>query len=351
MAEKEPWKPFHYTPSATLAIIFAALFGATTLLHTFQLFKKRTWYLVPLILGGYLEVIGFIARYFSRANNFSILAPFLIQAIFILIAPTLFAASIYIILGRIILLVDGERYSWVRQRHLTWAFVMGDVLSLNLQSNGGGLTSGRTPAAIKVGEILIILGLFAQLAFFGLFIAVAAVFHYRLVHDRPVKKHVSFRWARPLAFWRRWSWFHRNKVERPNSSNYASHGGEGPATASAVTAAAVVDASELPWKRHIVVLYVTSVLVLVRSVFRLVEYIQGKDGYLLSREVYLYACDAALMVVVLGLFNLVHPSQISELYERRVRGREEGVVGVELEGLRKDGGRGEGAGAEGVDRR
>jgi uncharacterized membrane protein YraQ (UPF0718 family) len=58
------------------------------------------------------------------------------QSLLILLAPALFAASIYIILGRIILLVDGERYSPVRQKWLTKVFVTGDVFSFLLQGAG-----------------------------------------------------------------------------------------------------------------------------------------------------------------------------------------------------------------------
>jgi len=41
-----------YTPSKAAAIIFAILFVITTLLHTFQLIKKKTWYFIPFLLGG-----------------------------------------------------------------------------------------------------------------------------------------------------------------------------------------------------------------------------------------------------------------------------------------------------------
>jgi hypothetical protein len=58
------------------------------------------------------------------------------QSLLILLAPALFAASIYIILGRIILLVDGERYSLMRQKWLTKAFVAGDLFSFLLQMSG-----------------------------------------------------------------------------------------------------------------------------------------------------------------------------------------------------------------------
>ncbi|KAF4452332.1 RTA1-domain-containing [Fusarium albosuccineum] len=65
-----------------------------------------------------------------------------------------------------------------------------------------------------------------------------------------------------------------------------------------------------PWRKHLFVLYLSSLLIMIRSVFRLVEYVQGEDGYLLGSEVWLYVFDAALVLVVVILFNLVHPSQM-----------------------------------------
>ena len=61
---------------------------------------------------------------------------FVIQGTFILVAPALFAASIYIILGRIILLTDGESHAIIKQRWLTKTFVSGDVLCFMLQASG-----------------------------------------------------------------------------------------------------------------------------------------------------------------------------------------------------------------------
>lgn len=94
-----------------------------------------------------------------------------------------------------------------------------------------------------------------------------------------------------------------------------------------------VEVEELPWLRHMVVLYITSGLVFVRSVFRVAEYIQGEQGYLLSTEVYLYTFDAALMLLVMGLFNVVHPNQITRLTERTARlgGGNDGILSIELQ--------------------
>ena len=55
-------------------------------------------------------------------------------------------------------------------------------------------------------------------------------------------------------------------------------------------------------------LYVASLFIMVRSMFRVVEYIQGRGGYLMSKEVWLYIFDGVLMFCVTVLFNVVHPS-------------------------------------------
>lgn len=63
-------------------------------------------------------------------------------------------------------------------------------------------------------------------------------------------------------------------------------------------------------------LYASSVLILVRSVIRVVEYIQGTDGVILSNEVFLYIFDGLLMFSVLVVFVVIHPSEVNCLLGR-----------------------------------
>ena len=135
--------------------------------------------------------------------------------------------------------------------------------------------------ALHTGEKLIIAGLFTQLFFFAFFIVIAGMFHYRLINDKPVQKQVGHR-----------------RLPSTQSMLY-------------------VNLTELPWKRHLYNLYATSGLIMFRSVFRVVEYLQGNAGYLLSREVFLYIFDAVLMLAVMVLFNWVHPSQVTEAFHKR----------------------------------
>lgn len=72
MAEDKPPRPalddpdayvlYRYYPSQVASIIFVVLFGLTTMLHLFQLVKKRTWYFIPLVVGGACKYHSFIGH-------------------------------------------------------------------------------------------------------------------------------------------------------------------------------------------------------------------------------------------------------------------------------------------------
>lgn len=78
-------------------------------------------------------------------------------------------------------------------------------------------------------------------------------------------------------------------------------------------------------------LHTSSVLILVRSVVRVVEYVQGTDGFVMSNEVFIYAFDGLLMWVMLVVFVIVHPSEVGVLLksEKLRMGRGFDVDGAE----------------------
>jgi hypothetical protein len=63
------------------------------------------------------------------------------------VAPALFAATIYMELGRIIIMVDGEDRVLIAKKWLTKIFVTGDVLSFILQAGGKAKTQVVKPVA------------------------------------------------------------------------------------------------------------------------------------------------------------------------------------------------------------
>lgn len=43
---------YYYTPSTAAAAIFIVIFGLTTALHGWQMFRTKTWFLIPFLIGG-----------------------------------------------------------------------------------------------------------------------------------------------------------------------------------------------------------------------------------------------------------------------------------------------------------
>jgi len=67
---------------------------------------------------------------------------------------------------------------------------------------------------------------------------------------------------------------------------------------------------QVPWQENLFILYISSTFIMVRSIFRIAEYVQGNDGTLLKTETCLYIFDATLMFLAMLLFNVFHPSNI-----------------------------------------
>ncbi|KAI8711132.1 hypothetical protein NCS52_01488600 [Fusarium sp. LHS14.1] len=193
---------YRFEPSTGLNTLFTVLFVLTTLLYGIQIWRTRTWYLSALVIGGCCEIVGYAGRVINSKEDPGCwtLGPYVMQNLVILIAPALMAASIYMILGRIILLTEGEHLALIKRRWLTKIFVTGDVLSLLLQGSGGGLMASGDNH--ETGERVIIGGLFVQLAFFGFFIVVVAALYHRRLRRSPTIRALDpyVRWQAYLVF-------------------------------------------------------------------------------------------------------------------------------------------------------
>ena len=111
-----------------------------------------------------VEFIGYCARA-SAYDKTGRMMPYCIQNVFILLGPALFAATIYMVLGRVIIAVKGESRSLIPVRWLTKVFVTGDVLSFLIQGGAAGMMISSDLASI--GNKLVIFGLIVQVVFLG----------------------------------------------------------------------------------------------------------------------------------------------------------------------------------------
>lgn len=230
--------------------------------------------------------MGYAARVHSinQQPNYTV-APFALNIILVLIAPSLLAASMYVELGKIIRLTEGEQYSPIRVQFLTKLFVAGDILAFLTQAfgeyaqprvyqwkrrcfvtgladfSGAGKVSQQNIDSQQLGTRIIKVGLVVQILFFGLFLVTTIVFHTRLL------RHMG-------------------------SSMKVVH---------------------LPWRKHLFGLYVGSLLIFGRCVYRLVEYVEGSQGFIATHEWPSYAFDALPVALVMTSFAIVHPSEIRSL--------------------------------------
>ncbi|KAL7927973.1 RTA1 like domain-containing protein [Trichoderma austrokoningii] len=260
---------YRYVPSLAAAAIFTALFFLALAGHIFRMVKAKAWFLTPLVIGCLFEVIGFAARAVSANQKPGCWTetPYLVQTLLVLLAPALFAASVYMTLGRIIEVVDGEKYAIIKRKWLTKIFVCGDVICFLLLGGGGGmLASAKTnKSEFDLANNIIIGGLVLQLLWFGLFVVIALIFHRRMM----------------LA---------------PTARSYQ---------------------PDINWRSYLHALYVASVLIIVRNIFRLIEYCQGSSGYLLTTEVFIYCLDALPMFLVVAWFLWKYIGEISGLLRRK----------------------------------
>jgi hypothetical protein len=120
----------------------------------------------------------------------------------------------------------------------------------------------------ETGSNVTIGGLVIQLLFFGFFVVVTTVFHFR------ISRHPTTKSQTDLGITRSQGWKQRN------------------------------------WFTILVGLYIVSVLILVRSVFRLVEYREGYSGYIMTHEVFMYIFDGLLMWIAMIVMNIYHPAEI-----------------------------------------
>ncbi|KAF5690189.1 Rtm1p-like protein [Fusarium denticulatum] len=246
---------WQYVPSLVGSIIFTLLFTLATVAVGYKMHKSKTRFCLPFFLGGVCEVLG----YFFRAlcyNATDSLPLNIMQALFLLLPPVFFAATLYMVYSRLVRAIGAESCSLISVRWTTRLFVLGDVLTFNIQGNGGGLLANAD--LVHIGNIIVITGLIAQILLFLAFVACCVVFHRRFrVHLRHTSMPVAIR-----------------------------------------------------WEAYLNMLYFTSALILVRNIFRVVEFAMDKEGYLQQKEWPTFVFDSVLMLLVMVAFYIRYPDNL-----------------------------------------
>lgn len=252
--EQTDFGPWHFSPDFTQCIIPLFLFSISALWHIRLLIKYRQKFFIPFVIGVIFQIIGFAIRIICTSNLNS-LGLFISQTLFILLAPLFYLTSMYTLLGKLIEFNQAESVMPLKPSILTSIFVTFNVMSFLLQTIGCSIQSTRTISTINTGITLVLIGFCIQLI-----------------------SLICFMWL-VLFFDRR----ALNLTQNINKGN---------------------------WRFLLLILVVSSILILVRTVYRIVEYAEGYNSYMMNQEIYFFILDSFPMIIVQFLYNGFHPGKI-----------------------------------------
>ncbi|KAI0517646.1 RTA1-domain-containing protein [Xylaria bambusicola] len=251
---------YQYRPSEIAGYAFLGLFAIATLAHIVYLFILRAWWFIPFILGGIAEVFGYYGRALSHDQP-DVVGPWILQNLLLLTAPPLISATIYMTLGRLATAVDSRRCLPVTPRLLTPLYVLLDVGVVGTQLAGSVLPASGEPSAIELSKKLVLSGLLAQAVALTIFILIA--------------------------------WFVEHRIKQISSPTIVLN-----------------DNTLAHWGNHFRAIQGVTLLIIVRSIVRTVEYVQGPDGFVISHEAFIYIFDAVLMWLVMAIYTVLHPGRL-----------------------------------------
>ncbi|KAL5511880.1 hypothetical protein ACEPAH_5098 [Sanghuangporus vaninii] len=251
-----PQEAFDYDPSKAAAIAAGVVNTILTVLLFLRLFRWKTWWGLCLPIGTFCFSAGFFLRYASAIKT-SNLGMFVVSQILTVISPAAFLAFNYITYGRLIrtFATGRDRYSLIRPEKVAKIFIISDVVTFLVQGGGGGLQAQDDSA--DVGRVILLIGIIVQSLSY-------VMFYFLFIHS-----HRTF--------------CKDNKFDEYN----------------------------FPW-RLMHVLHVSSVSIIIRATYRVVELAEGNDGYLITHEVFFYVLDTIPLFFATAIYVFFWPGQMIE---------------------------------------
>ncbi|KIM95606.1 hypothetical protein OIDMADRAFT_133677 [Oidiodendron maius Zn] len=276
---------YNFAPSLPAAIIWASLYSIAFAVTFFQWIKYRAWVWVVMVLAAGMESGGYIVRSISaqHVDNKKI---YVVQFCLIVLAPVLMAAVLYVAFGRIVFHVVPRQARtiallWVPPRFVTPIFVICDIIALFLQLIGAIIITSVQPgdedAASKLnkGKAIALIGVAVQMISFGLFSVVAIRFNF-----------TSKRFEAEF----------QERIRGSLDEKYSTFDG--------------VDRKlKRNWVALLRCVNFASLMILVRSVYRMIDFALGRAGYTETHEWCVYIFDALPIFPVVALFTYWHPAK------------------------------------------
>ncbi|KAL3461789.1 RTA1 like protein-domain-containing protein [Aspergillus heterothallicus] len=268
--DPDDWSVYFYEPSLAAAVVFAATYLIPFVYHlqiSYVAYRNNKYfrfsYSVPLLIAALAEVNGYGQRAGSTQSHQDI-GLFSTSQTMIVLAPVFVCASLYILLSRIIRAVQPEGIDekelrvvngWLKVTWLPKIFVTLDILSMLTQGGGSGISaSGEWEGKmLDIGIGVLIGGLALQLATFTVFLIVVMKFHHTSVRRGPKLQHEMLMVIRGI--------------------------------------------------------YIAGFFIMVRSIFRLIEFAWGTESYIMTNEWPIYVLEAVPMFIAFMVLGWYHPSR------------------------------------------
>ncbi|PWY98612.1 LOW QUALITY PROTEIN: hypothetical protein BCV70DRAFT_227931 [Testicularia cyperi] len=302
-ASTKPSGVLKYQPSSGGNYAFGVVYAIFTVVIFFYVFRKKDWWSLCLPIGTFFSAIGYFIRPSMNPDSVA-LSTYIAQTAFVVISPVAFLAFNYLLYGRLILAVDQDfgnqtelegqaltasqritmikkaggpkreksRFSLIPPRIVARVFIWSDITTFIIQLGAGGLqaSGGKgNPRLVQIGGQLFLAGVTLQGISYILFTTLVTYTTLKVFADS-------------------------NKIT-PLGTSSRRFLGLSPPIFGLVSG-----------------LYFSSLFVIIRSVYRIIEFAQGYDGYLVSHEIYLFVLDAAPLVLAVGIWVVMWPSYLLE---------------------------------------
>ncbi|WWC89071.1 uncharacterized protein L201_003989 [Kwoniella dendrophila CBS 6074] len=247
-----------YNPNGPAAIIAFIVFGGlaiTLWTKYFRSGKPRPKYTLQTILGTTFMSLGFICR-FSRRNHINAWS-WLFETLFILLSPCAFLAQMYGLVPRLAKYINAENTLVMKGRVAVILFVIIDITLVIAQLAGTALTI-TFGKLVHRGVIITTAALWVQLVFFSIYFLMSGISYHRLARSNP--------------HWR----------------------------------------SDGNTNKLFYLILLSSILLLIRSIYRVAEYTSGADSKVAQSEPAFYILDTLPMLGLISLFVVVWPPSLLE---------------------------------------
>ncbi|KAG1872668.1 RTA1-domain-containing protein [Suillus tomentosus] len=274
----DPCNGLGYIANNALTAVAFGYVLLVVLIQTYQVIFNGGKFMLSMVIGAYVYAIGFAFR-FALHHSPDSLGIFISEDLMIVLSPCFFIAANYTLLGRLAGEIDCAHHVLLPVKRLTLIFVLSDVTTFVIQAGGASLTTSKVQSSASTGLHIFLIGLIMQLVSFVFFCAIYARFLYRVYTE---EQDVCMRDSKQ-------PWYN-------------------------------------DWRTLAAALSVSSIGLLIRSFYRVVEASQGFRGNLSTSEAAFYLGDTIPICLAIVVYVPFWPGRFIKAAHPYVKEQKESSI-------------------------